>query len=232
MKCAIMQPCYLPWSGYFNLISRANKFVFLDDVQFERQSWQSRNRILLQGKEHLLTVPVAQSKLDTPIYRIVISQRGHWQKKHWRTLQGAYQKAPHGASILDILEPYYTKETPDTLSEFNQGIIRCLALAMKLSNDFFRSSELGCEGGRTERLINICKHLGCDEYLSPEGAREYLSQDGFTERSGIKLSFQGFNPTPYAQYGSSDFISHLSIVDVMANQGIDRALEYIRASHV
>lgn len=232
MICAIMQPCYLPWSGYFNLISRANKFVFLDNVQFEKQSWQSRNRILLQGKEHLLAVPVARSKLDTPIYRIVIDQRTLWQKKHWRTLQGAYQKAPHGSSVLDMLEPYYTKETPETLSEFNQAIIRCLAQTMKLATDLFRSSELACDGGRTERLINICKCLGCDEYLSPEGAREYLNQDSFAERSGIKLSFQDFKPSPYPQYGSSEFISHLSIVDVMANQGVDRAVEYIRAPHV
>lgn len=222
-----MQPTYLPWSGYFNLIHRADKFVFLDDVQYEKQSWQSRNRIILQGKEHLLAVPVAQSSLDTPINGIAISNRAPWQKKHWMTLQAAYGKAPHGSCVLDVLERFYTGTAPESLSELNQGIIRSLASALGLETEFVRSSDLACEGIRSKRLINICEKLGCDEYLSPVGSRQYLLEDRFEELSAIGLSFQVFVPAPYEQYRSTAFVSHLSIVDVMANLGADPTRIYI-----
>ena len=82
MKCAIMQPMYLPWAGYFNLIAAVDTFVFLDDVQLERQSWQTRNRILLGGKEVLLSVPTQRVPLDTPIELIALADATRWRHRH------------------------------------------------------------------------------------------------------------------------------------------------------
>lgn len=228
MKCAIMQPTYIPWSGYFNLIASVESFVFLDNVQFERQSWQSRNRILLQGREHLLVVPVERAPLTTAICDIVTSEnRGNWRRHHWMTLQAAYAKARHGRELLDLLESIYASQEPMHLARFNMAIIECLARALHLPTRFLRASGLGCTGERTERLIAICETLGADTYLSPRGSADYLETDGFATATTVGLEFQTFIPAPYKQYRAESFTSHLSIVDVIANTGLAYARAYV-----
>lgn len=222
-----MQPTYLPWSGYFNLLVEADKFVFLDDVQFERQSWQSRNRILLDGKEQMLVVPVKRDGLGTLINQATISNENNWRRTHWRTLQAAYGKAPYGEQMLSVLKPFYEDEGTQHLSDLNQSIIRAIASALKIDTPVFRASELGCEGQRSVRLAKICETLGCDEYLSPRGSEAYLREDNFEEEAAAKLSFQEFEPAPYQQYRAVRFVSHLSVVDVIANLGFDGARAYV-----
>ena len=231
LKCAIMQPTYIPWSGYFNLIASVEAFVFLDNVQFERQSWQSRNRILLQGREHLLVVPVERAPLSTAICDIVTSEsRSSWRRHHWMTLKAAYGKARHGRELLDLLESIYASEEPIHLAHFNMAIIECLAQALRLPARFLRASGLDCDGQRTERLIEICEKLEADTYLSPRGSAEYLATDGFTTATAVNLEFQAFTPAPYKQYRAESFASHLSIVDVIANTGLAHARAYVSES--
>lgn len=228
MKCAIMQPTYIPWSGYFNLIASVESFVFLDNVQFERQSWQSRNRILLQGREHLLVVPVEKAPLATTINNVITSeQRGNWRRDHWMTLQAAYAKARHGRELLDLLEPFYDSHEPMHLARLNMALIQCLAQALSLSTRFLSASGLESSGERTERLIRICETVGADTYVSPRGSAEYLQTDGFATATSVNLEFQAFLPAPYKQYRAESFTSHLSIIDVIANIGLEHARAYI-----
>lgn len=229
MKCAIMQPTYLPWAGYFNLISMVDCFVFLDDVQFEKQSWQSRNRILLQGSQHLLAVPIEKAALSTVINKIKISERrGNWRRKHWMTLVSAYRKALFGKQLLELLEPFYNSDYNETnLSCLNQNIIKGIAQSLGINTCFINASSMCISGERTIRLISICKKLMANIYLSPLGSTNYLEADGFSEQREVALEFQSFTPYPYVQYGAIEYISHLSIVDVIANIGMDNARKYI-----
>jgi len=227
VKCAIMQPTYLPWAGYFNLIEQVDAFVFLDDVQFRRGSWQARNRVLLQGREHMLTVPTRRMGLDTRICQARISERSDWWRVHWRTLEAAYGKAAHGAEVLAILASHYTTEASPLLSELNQAIIEGICRALGITTRFVRATDLGCAGDRSIHLVNICESLKCDQYLSPAGSREYLEQDGFTGLTTVGLAFQEFTPVPYTQYRTTGFVSHLSIVDVLANKGVGFTKDYI-----
>lgn len=229
MKCAIMQPTYLPWSGYFNLVASVDRFVFLDNVQFERQSWQSRNRILLQGREHLLAVPVERAALDTPISEIVTSERrSNWRRDHWKTLCSAYAKSSHGRELLELLEPFYTEDSEQTwLASWNRRIIECIARALAIETVFLSAADLRCEGERIQRLVAICETLGADSYLSPRGAAGYLEDDGFEHATTVSLELQSFTPRVYPQYRVNTFTSHLSIVDVIANLGLAGALAYV-----
>lgn len=227
-----MQPTYLPWSGYFNLISLVDVFVFLDNVQFERQSWQSRNRILLQGREHLLAVPVERSRLSTPICEIITSdRRGNWRHDHFKTLRSAYGKAPYGRQLFEILEPLYSLPAPIKLAEFNIAIIKCLARMLDLPARFITASNLQCVGERTQRLIAICKDLSATTYVSPPGSADYLEDDDFSGVSDVVLEVQSFTPTPYSQYRSKSFTSHLSIIDVIANTGLENARTYVTEAY-
>jgi hypothetical protein len=231
MKCAIMQPHFLPWSGYFNLIASVDTFVFLDDVQFEKQSWQTRNRILLQGEEYLLVLPTKKAPLATQLADITTSSdRGDWRQRHLKTLTLAYGKSPHGKQLIDLLEPLYTNAgQEDRLAEFNMRVVQRLSSALRLQTTFIKSSTLSTPSTRTLKLISICQQLSARSYLSPAGARDYLTSDGFIDRTSVDLTFQDFVPRPYAQTSRSQFLSHLSMADVIAHLGVSSAAEYIQS---
>ncbi len=222
-----MQPTYLPWAGYFNLIKRVDKFVFLDDVQFERQSWQTKNRILLNGLEHYLILPVSRCHLGELIKNIEISEKTDWRKSHRLTLRAAYGKARYGDQALSILSPFFERNSNLFLSNLTCEIIIKISRELGLETDFYKASELQCDGKRSMHLVKICEKLGCNEYFSPEGSRGYLLEDNFEKTSSIGLEFQRFRPKDYSQYKALEFVSHLSIIDVIANHGIEYAKSYI-----
>ena len=229
MKCAIMQPTYLPWSGYFNLITNVDYFIFLDDVQHERRSWQMRNRILLNGKECLLSVPIEKCGRETLLKDVRTKDDTGWKREHYLKLEQAYKKTSYGPLILDALSSFYNEQIDiNNLSYFNRKVIVGISEYLGITTDFFLSSELNPFGIRSERLGNLCKLVGADSYLSPLGSREYLENDNFSDNFHIKLEYQSFYPLPYGQYKSKEFISHLSVVDLIANLGPREALKKIR----
>lgn len=228
-RCVIMQPTYLPWAGYFNLIARSDCFVFLDDVQFEKQSWQNRNRILQKDTIHWLTVPVKRVHLSDLIHEIRIDEQKDWRRKHIELLRHSYGKHPHGKMAIDLVEGVLIGSS-GLLSQLNREFILATCELLGLKRKFFLSSELGVDGARSERLSSICNALGCDTYLSPVGATEYLRQDGVFHESIINLEFQDFESTPYTQSGHKGFVSHLSIVDVLANAGVKQTYDYVHSN--
>ncbi len=226
MKCAIMQPHYMPWSGYFNLIASVDKFVFYDDVQFEKQSWQNRNRILLNHQSFFITVPSHREHLEQPIHLIRIEDGSNWREKQIRLLQQTYAKHPFSSDMLEIAKIVLDKSNT-LLADLDIKIIEAVCSKLGLSKTFVRSSSLNILGDRSDRLINICKALDCDEYLSPPGSRDYIEEDGKFRDNPIKLRFQNFEPQPYVQKNEQAFVSHLSFLDVVANLGWAKTLDYI-----
>jgi len=225
----IMQPTYLPWSGYFNLIARAEDFVFLDDVQFSHQSWQQRNRIVVNGQPCVLSVPVLTAdRGPQPICEIRVDESKNWRKKHLRTLQQAYSRHPFGKQVAAIVEGVIGSGT-SLLMEIDIAIILAFCQAMGLAPKFHRSSELAINGARSERLLEICRSLGAQTYLSPRGSQDYLEEDGVFAKSEIALVYQQFVPAPYPQRGATEFISHMSIVDLLANVGFAEGKKYVEA---
>jgi hypothetical protein len=222
-----MQPTYLPWSGYFNLISDVDVFVFLDDVQFEHQSWQTRNRILVQGKPHFLVAPVRKAPLATPISQVQLATDGHWRTKHQRTLQAAYGRHPFARDLFDVVFPILQDESNNGLASLNRTVIEAFSRNLGLDTEFRLASDLRCGGSRSEHLLEICETLGCTDYLSPIGSREYLEEDGFALNPDVRLHFQEFAPSTYAQYGATTFVSHLSLVDVVAHMGWRASRSYV-----
>ena len=228
-SCAIMQPSYLPWSGYFNLIASVDKFVLLDDVQFERGSWQNRNKILLNGKAHLISIPTHRTHLREAILnQIEIFESKKFKMKHWKVLEHAYRKAKYGDEALQLLRHFYVDENHENLVNFNGSLIRKFCHALSIKTTISYASEMNCNGKRSEHVAAICKYLNCQTYLSPQGAANYLEADLFVAKFGINLKFQNFLPAPYTQYQSTKFVSHLSILDVIANIGVDGARKYIQ----
>lgn len=229
MITAIMQPTYLPWPGYFSLMNSVDCFVFLDDVQVERQSWQTRNRICLSGREQMLTVPVQKTGLDTKVMDACVDDSKHWRKKHAKTLRQAYSSAAYGELIVNSLEMILDDRAHNTLADINIAIIICIAGILGLDPRFLRASALNCGNKRSEHLIEICQRIDATSYISPEGSRTYLKEDGFTDRLGdTPMRFHRFVPGPYKQAKCKKFIPFLSVADVIANLGPDAARSYLK----
>lgn len=226
MRCAIMQPTYLPWAGYFNLIATVDVFVFLDDVQFEKQSWQNRNRVLVAGLPHFLTVPVRRKSLDQLILEIEVDDTHRWREKHTRLISESYAKRPFGASLKAIIDLIANREFR-LLADLNMTIILSIAERLDISTRFVRASELNVTGSRSERLVSIARHFNCETYLSPPGARAYLEADGVFPNRSVHLAYHSFEQQPYPQ-NAPRFISHLSIIDVLANLGPEATKRYVR----
>jgi hypothetical protein len=227
MICAIMQPTYLPWAGYFNLIANSDAFIFLDNVQYERGTWQQRNRIRYEDRVLWLTVPVRRDFFGQHIVDVLIdSNQRAWRKKHAATLHNAYKDCPYFSDIRDVIEMIASGDEI-LLSELNINLINYFCQQLQILTPKFIAHDFSVPNQRIDRLTSLCKIVQCDEYLSPIGAKDYLTDDGFEFQSDIRLQFQEFNPRPYLQGGGQGFIERLSIVDVIANCGVHGASQYI-----
>jgi WbqC-like protein family len=224
---AIMQPTFLPWAGYFNLMARCDHFVLLDDAQFEKQSWQSRNRILVQGVAHTVIASTLKAPLETPINAIRVAPRRLWLDGLLRTIMQSYATSAERDEIIALIEESHAA-AQDLLAEMNIGFILRVSERLGIPPAVHRASALNVEGKRSRRLEAMCHRLGETRYLSPVGSSEYLKEDGFGAGLGLELVFQDYRPLPYPQRKVKEFVSHLSIVDVVCQIGWERAAAYVR----
>ena len=222
-----MQPTYMPWAGYFGLIAGVDAFVYLDDAQYERGSWQQRNRVLVHGAPHWLTVPVLRPHLGAAIHEVEVDDGAHWRRKHRSLLANVFARHPHRDEALELAGAA-EQATTRRLADLNIALIEHACVRMGIATRRLRSSGMGVPGKRTERVIALCEALGATTYVSPPGARSYLEEDGFGQRTTIQLEFHEFRAAPYPQRGASTFTSHLSLLDVVANLGWDGAARYVR----
>jgi hypothetical protein len=226
MIAAIMQPTYLPWAGYFNLINQVDIFFFLDDAQFTKQSWHNRNRILRNNKEVLITIPLKKKKNETTINNCLVFDLKDWKKKHANIIYNCYFKHPFFSCIKEILDSY-DKILFNNLSEINIFFIKFICEKLLIKSNFVKTSETGILGKRTERTIKILEKFNVKKYISPEGSKEYLTKDKFIERTNIILIFNNFISMKYNQLNNDNFIENLSILDVIANLGWKDSKIYI-----
>lgn len=212
----ILQPSYLPWLGCFEQMHRADVFVFYDDVQFEKGSWRNRNRVKTPQGPVWLTVPVLKPGGEQSILDVRINPAVPWAKKHLRTLEINYAKAPYAAELLPELADLLDRGWPD-LCGVNLATTRWLAGRLGITTPFLRSSELGIAGRSTDRLIRIIRELGGDVFYEGAAGRNYIDPAEF-EAQGIGVQFQDYRHPQYRQL-HGPFVSHLSVVDLLFNHG-------------
>jgi hypothetical protein len=225
---AIMQPTFLPWCGYFHLAEQSDVFVFLDDVQLEKQSWQTRNRLIVNREPMWISIPVVHLKSTQSIAETKVFESSNWREKLARTFLLNYRNHPFSDEAKETVDQILKCDS-DSLALINETVIKFIAERLGIKTQFVKSSSLAISQKRTDKLISICEFFQADVYLSPRGAREYLEADRFAERTPVKLSFQSFSQPPYVQKGMKDFVPHISILDMIANIGFDRTSEIIRS---
>jgi hypothetical protein len=222
MKVVILQPSYIPWRGYFHQIQKADVFVFYDCVQYDDRGWRNRNKIKTPQGPQWLTVPVKSKgcqNAKTPINHIPILWESNWHEKHRRMIHQNYAKSPFFNNYLPMLEAIYLRRDA-LLADFTCATTNLIARELGIQHtQFLRSSAIGAEGAKTDRLLDILKKVGATHYISGPSAQDYIERDKFDE-AGISLEFMAYNYLEYPQlYG--EFQPQVTILDLLFNVGPD-----------
>lgn len=212
--CAIHQPNFFPWRGYFDKIARADVFVFLDDVAYPKSgsgmgSWVNRVRLNIQGTARWVGCPVQRRHGEQPISEMLIDDSQPWREKMLRTLEVNYRRCPNYATTMTLIEPLI-EYRESQLADFNIHAIRAIADALRIKAAFLRQSQLKVAGEGTQLLIDLVKSVGGSAYLAGGGAAGY-QQDELFAVQGIELAYQKFDERAYGPAG--DFIPGLSVID-------------------
>lgn len=219
MIVTIHQPSYLPWAPFLEKGLRSDVYVLLDDVQFEKNSEQNRNRIKTPQGEAWLTVPVSLSG-KTLIPDVLVSrEQAGWRRKHRRAIEENYKKAPQFDAIaprlLDVLDRPWER-----LLDLNLEIDALLLEWAGFAGRIVRSSEMQVEGTNWERILNLCRSLGATTYLSGPAGADYLDLDAFAA-AGVAVRLQNYQHTEYPQlFPKAGFIPRLSAIDLFMNVGV------------
>ena len=226
-KIAILQSNYIPWKGYFDLINRVDEFVFYDDVQYTKNDWRNRNIIKTQNGLLWLSIPVETKGHITEHRNInrTITVNNTWRKKHWFSIKNSYSKARFFNDYKDFFEQLYLDENERFLAKINYKFIKAINGILGINTKISYSSDYTLEGGKTERLVGICKQSGASEYLSGPAARSYIDENLFAQEK-IKLSWMNYSGYPEYQQLYPPFVHNISVLDLIFNCGKD-SMKYI-----
>lgn len=223
MILAAHQPNFLPWLGFFDKMRKADAFVLVDHVQFERQNFQNRTRIKTGAGPRWITVPVLQRSRDERILDKAVDNsrdgRLRWGRKMFLTLKYAYQAAPHFAdyeqTLAEILDARWER-----LIDLNERLIELCREELGIDTPILRSSSMEVSGSKSDMVLGLCKAAGADAYLAGAGAsRGYLDEQAF-KRAGVRIIWQDFRHPTYVQHPESgSFAERLSVVDLLVNCG-------------
>ena len=224
----MMQPNYLPWAGFFNLIYNSDFFVFLDDVQFSKNSFGNRNQYLTKSGSAYITLPVRKLKLEQTYRDTFVVEESKWRKKHLSTIKSVYAKHPYFNEFFPKLEMIITNTNYKNLADIYSNLIIHICKYIGIEKNFVFSSELKKRPQRSERIYDICQNLGCSVLLSAKGSRGYMEEDLFFDRfDDLQVHFQNFKAREYCQKNSIKFVDKLSIIDVIFNLGPKLTHQYV-----
>ncbi len=215
MKLAIMQPYFLPYIGYFQLIKAVDTFVFYDDVNFINRGWINRNNFLINEQKQLITLPCEGASQNKLINEIYLKINTKIISKFLKSIRFSYHKAPYFNSVFELLEKILLYENKN-LGRFTANSVMevCNYLNLPVRFKFSSENHSDTKGmDKADRLIEITKREGCNEYVNLIGGQEIYNKDYFG-RNGIALYFLKTNQILYKQF-KNDFIPWLSIIDIL-----------------
>lgn len=209
------QPAYLPWLGYFDKIMKSDVFVFLDSVQFEKNSFTNRNKIKTPRGAIWLTVPVkTKGHLGMTINEIEIDNKTKWRQDHLKAIFLNYKKANRFEECYSKLERLYKKEY-QLLSELCWVHLTFWLQEIGVDKKIVRSTQLPITSKKSELILELCRYYNADHYISGVLGRDYLNEDDF-KKAEITIEYQNYNHPVYPQLWG-DFAPYMSIVDFWMN---------------
>lgn len=228
MIIAIHQPNYLPWLGYFYKIASCDIFVLLDNVEYSKNGFINRNKIKTpQGAAWLTIGALTKGRYKQLINEVEINNNVPWSTIHEKSIAQNYSKAPYFKKYKAFFEDIYHKKW-ERLADLNEALIKVIYDILPIRGvQFIQASELNVSGESTELLVNICKAVGADTYLSGPSGQKYMDVELF-EKEGISLRYSDFKHATYTQLWG-DFIPNMSIIDLIFNEG-ERSLGILKGA--
>lgn len=226
-KVAVLQSNYIPWKGYFDLINSVDEFIIYDEMQYTKNDWRNRNKIITQNGTLWLTVPVRQLKLEQKIKDTEITD-SRWNKKHLDTIKQFYSKAKFYKQYHPLIEEWYSTCSYQMLSDINYHFINTINKFLGIKTKMSWSQDYGLIEGKTERLVDLVLKAGGTEYITGPCAMGYLETDLF-EKSNIKVSVVDYSGYREYEQLHPPFEHGVSIIDLIFNTG-DKASTYLKSN--
>jgi hypothetical protein len=217
-KIAIVQSNYIPWKGYFDLISSVDEFILFDDMQYTRRDWRNRNKIKTPTGPVWLTIPVqVKGKYFQKINETVISDP-NWNKVHWKTIVQNYSQAKCFPIYKDLFEELYLGCQEQFLSAINYRFLTAICKILGIKTRLSWSTDYNLREGKTERLLELCLQTGAAEYFSGPTAKDYMDEELFRQEN-IALRYMDYSGYPEYQQLFPPFDHFVSIIDLVLSEG-------------
>jgi hypothetical protein len=219
-RVAAIQSNYIPWKGYFDAINVVDEFVLLDEVQYTKRDWRNRNRIKSPAGTQWLTIPVAvKGRYHQRIDETRVSDP-EWGPRHFSTLKHVYRRAPYFDWVADAVEPLYEQPASERLSEINRAFLETICALLGIETALRFSTDYETSGTRGDRILELVRAAGADEYVSGPAARSYLDESAFAAE-GVAVHWLDYSGYPeYTQFGTS-FEHGVTVLDLLFHTGPD-----------
>lgn len=228
MKLGIMQPYFVPYIGYWQLMNLVDQYVVYDDVNYIKGGWINRNRILVNGVPKYFNVPMLGASPNILINEVKVDHNDSIIRKNLRSIEGAYRKAPYYEIVYKMLEDILWCEE-ENLARYIVHSFRVIGRYLDIQTELIVSSELDKDNTLKgqDKVLAICRQLNATEYYNAIGGQELYSFEAFKQQ-GIQLNFVKTANIVYDQFGN-EFQPNLSIIDVMMFNAKDKVKEYLAA---
>jgi hypothetical protein len=215
---AILQSCYIPWKGYFDLINMVDEFILYDDMQYTRRDWRNRNVIKTPSGPRWLTIPVeAKGRYYQKINEARVSGND-WREKHWKSILHNYSRAEFFGYYSTVFEELYLRSRETLLSLINYSFIRAINGILGIDVKISWSSDYTLVGERTERLVDLCRQTKAGRYVSGPSAKAYIDEELFANEN-IRLVWMDYSGYPEYRQLYPPFTHEVSIIDLIFNEG-------------
>jgi hypothetical protein len=222
MKVAVMQPYFMAYIGYYQLIQSVDTFITYDNIKYTKKSWFNRNRILMNGKDKLFTIPLKSDSHYLPVNeRYVADSYSKERHKIIQWIKSSYKKAPFYQENIQFIEGLFNQNNRN-LFEFIYFSINQVCNLLQIETNIIKSSKVEIDHllKGEDKIIAICNSLNADMYVNAIGGKELYSKDRF-KQNNIDLKFIRTRKIEYKQF-SYEFMPWLSIIDVLMFNGVER----------
>ena len=233
MKLAIMQPTFNPWLGYFDLIDKVDKFIFLDTVQLDQHSCRQETSLKYKIKFMFSILIKTQTRSNLLIKDTLINFDQFDFEKLLKTLDRNYKKSQFFHEFNNFLKDLILYDTK-YLSRFNVNIIKEISLKLNFNTEIISLSETNFKTdlSKSEKLIEICKFFNATTYISPIGSKNYLDEATYQfSRNNLSLMYHHYNHPIYRQLGKN-FVSNIGIIDLLYNEGFENSSMIVKSGRV
>jgi hypothetical protein len=220
----IVQPNYIPWKGYFDMIRSVDEFILLDDVQYTHD-WRNRNLIKTKHGLKWLTIPVKAMSLHTRISEVRVANTS-WRRKHWNAIVHSYARAKYFDLYEQRLKELFLHHDEMSITEINHAFLVEINTWLNISTPLTLSSTYHTEGRKNEKILHLCKRTNATAYLTGPSAAVYLNKNILND-AGIEVRWMDYSDYPEYQQRFPPFEHRVSILDLVLNEG-PHALNYLK----